>query len=231
MFELRKIIIMSLLFLPLSMGYAQTDSSDEENPITDPVLLEKLRQIDTMEKLLEITRSDSITTGALNDEREEKFIDARDRQKALLDEAKARLTLEEERAVRLQKQFEENEKILEEISETLRIRIGNFGELFGVVRQVSGEAIATLKNSLVSIQYPGRGEGLAELAETRNLPSIDQMKNLLVILLEEMTKSGNVERFDSEVILPGGSISDAEIVRVGVFNAITEDYFLKFIPA
>ena len=68
------------------------------------------------------------------------------------------------------------------------------------------------------------------MAETRNLPSIDQMKNLLVILLEEMTKSGNVERFKSEVILPGGSISDAEIVRVGVFNAITENFFLKFIP-
>ena len=149
MFKIRKIIIISLLLLPVSIGYTQSESSDEENPITDPVLLEKLRQIDTMEKLLEITRSDSITTGALNDEREEKFIDARDRQKALLDEAKARLTLEEERAVRLQKQFEENEKILEEISETLRIRIGNFGELFGVVRQVSGEAIATLKNSLV----------------------------------------------------------------------------------
>ena len=230
MLKLRKILIMSLLLVPLSIGYTQTDSDDEENPITDPVLLEKLKQIDTMEKLLEITKSDSITTGAMNVEREEKFIAARDRQKALLEEAKARLTLEEERAVRLQKNFEENEKILEEISETLRIRIGNFGELFGVVRQVSGEAIATLKNSLVSIQYPGRGEGLAELAETRNLPSIDQMKNLLVILLEEMTKSGNVERFDSEVILPGGSISDAEIVRVGVFNAITEDYFLKFIP-
>ena len=99
------------------------------------------------------------------------------------------------------------------------------------MRQVSGEAIATLKNSLVSIQYPGREEGLSELAETRNLPSIDQMKNLLVILLEEMTKSGNVERFDSEVILPGGSISDAEIVRVGVFTEVTENFFLKFVPA
>ena len=107
MFKLRKIIIISLLLLPISIGYTQSKSSDEENPITDPVLLEKLRQIDTMEKLLEITRSDSITTSAINDEREEKFIDARDRQKALLDEAKARLTLEEERAVRLQKQFEE----------------------------------------------------------------------------------------------------------------------------
>ena len=41
---------MSLLLLPLSMGYAQSDSSEEENPITDPVLLEKLKQIDTMEK-------------------------------------------------------------------------------------------------------------------------------------------------------------------------------------
>ena len=181
MLKLRKILIMSLLLVPLSIGYTQSDSDDEENPITDPVLLEKLKQIDTMEKLLEITKSDSITTGAMNVEREKKFIDARDRQKALLEEAKARLTLEEERAVRLQKNFEENEKILEEISETLRIRIGNFGELFGVVRQVSGEAIATLKNSLVSIQYPGRGDGLAELAETRNLPSIDQMKNLLVL--------------------------------------------------
>ena len=151
---------MSLLLVPLSIGYTQSDSDDEENPITDPVLLEKLKQIDTMEKLLEITKSDSITTGAMNVEREKKFIDARDRQKALLEEAKARLTLEEERAVRLQKNFEENEKILEEISETLRIRIGNFGELFGVVRQVSGEAIATLKNSLVSIQYPEEARDL-----------------------------------------------------------------------
>ena len=230
MIKLRKLIFIALLMAPLSILHAQSDSSDEENPITDPVLLEKLKQIDTMEKLLEITKSDSLTTGVINEEREEKFISARDRQKTLLEEAKARLLLEEERSVRLQKKFEDNEKILEEISETLRIRIGNFGELFGVVRQVSGEAIATLKNSLVSIQYPGREEGLAELAETRNLPSIDQMKNLLVILLEEMTKSGNVERFDSEVILPGGSISDAEIVRVGVFTAVTENFFLKFVP-
>ena len=230
MIKLRKLIFIALLMAPFSILHAQSDSSDEENPITDPVLLEKLKQIDTMEKLLEITKSDSLTTGVINEEREEKFISSRDRQKKLLEEAKARLSLEEERSVRLQKKFEDNEKILEEISETLRIRIGNFGELFGVVRQVSGEAIATLKNSLVSIQYPGREEGLAELSETRNLPSIDQMKNLLVILLEEMTKSGNVERFDSEVILPGGSISDAEIVRVGVFTAVTENFFLKFVP-
>ena len=222
--------LLAVLVLLLSFGVVAQEESESVEGILDPVLLEKLKNIETMEKLLEITKTDSITTGMINEEREEKFLSARNSQRELLEEAKIRLDQEEERSVRLQKEFEENEKVLEEIGETLRIRIGNFGELFGVVRQVSGEAIATVKNSLVSIQYPGREESLAELAETRNLPNINQMKGLIVTMLEEMTKSGNVERFNSQVILPGGSIADAEVVRIGVFNAITESFFLKFIP-
>ncbi len=222
--------LLSVFVLLLSFGVVAQEESESVEGILDPVLLEKLKNIETMEKLLEITKTDSITTGMINEEREEKFLSARNSQRELLEEAKIRLDQEEERSVRLQKEFEENEKALEEIGETLRIRIGNFGELFGVVRQVSGEAIATVKNSLVSIQYPGREESLAELVETRNLPNINQMKGLIVTMLEEMTKSGNVERFNSQVILPGGSIADAEVVRIGVFNAITESFFLKFIP-
>ena len=221
---------LSVIVLLISFEVFAQEENQPVEEVLDPVLLEKLKNIETMEKLLEITKTDSITTGMINEEREKKFLSARNRQRALLEEAKIRLNQEEERSVRLQKEFEDNEKVLEDIGETLRIRIGNFGELFGVVRQVAGEAIATVKNSLVSIQYPGREGSLAALAETRNLPSIDQMKGLIVTMLEEMTKSGNVERFNSQVILPGGSISDAEVVRVGVFNAITENFFLKFIP-
>jgi len=221
---------LSVIVLLISFEVFAQEENQPIEEVLDPVLLEKLKNIETMEKLLEITKTDSITTGMINEEREKKFLSARNRQRALLEEAKIRLNQEEERSVRLQQEFEDNEKVLEDIGETLRIRIGNFGELFGVVRQVAGEAIATVKNSLVSIQYPGREGSLAVLAETRNLPSIDQMKGLIVTMLEEMTKSGNVERFNSQVILPGGSISDAEVVRVGVFNAITENFFLKFIP-
>ena len=222
--------LLSVFVLLLSFGVVAQEGSEPVEEVLDPILLEKLKNIETMEKLLEITKTDSITTGMINKEREDKFLSARNRQSELLEEAKIRLNQEEERSVRLQKEFEDNEKVLEDIGETLRIRIGNFGELFGVVRQVAGEAIATVKNSLVSIQYPGREEALAALAETRNLPNINQMKGLIVTMLEEMTKSGNVERFNSQVILPGGSISDAEVVRIGVFNAITENFFLKFIP-
>ena len=219
-----KYISILLVLMAINMPLV---AQEEVEVITDPVILEKLRNIETMQKMLEITRSNNIQISIENTERERKFIEARDQQESLLNDAKKRLQEQEDRSVRLQKEFEDNEKILEEIGETLRIRIGNFGELFGVFRQVTGEVIATVKNSIVSLQFPNREESLTQLAENKGLPTIDQMKSLVVSMLEEMTQSGRVDRFDGQVVLPGGSIADAEIVRVGVFNAITEDFFLK----
>ena len=208
----------------------QLGAQEEQELPTDSAISEKLKNIQTLEQLLAITENDSQVSNVINNQREEKFLAARDRQQLLLDQAKARLDQEEKRSIRLQKQFEDNEKTLEDIQETLRIRIGNFGELFGVVRQVAGEAIAVIKNSIVSLQFPNREKILTGLAETRGIPSIEQMHDLKVELLREMSQSGQVQRFQKQVVLPGGSIVDAEIVRVGVFNAITENFFLQFVP-
>ena len=223
-----RLIISFLLFI-LTIS-VQLNAQEEQEFPTDPVMSEKLKNIQTLEQLLEITENDRQASGVINDQREQKFLAARDRQKFLLEQAVARLDQEEKRSVRLQKQFEENEKTLEDIQETLRIRIGNFGELFGVVRQVAGETIAIVKNSIVSLQFPNREKNLTGLAEARGIPSIEQMHGLRVELLREMSQSGQVQRFQKQVVLPGGSIVDAEIVRVGVFNAITENFFLQFVP-
>ena len=223
-----RLIISFLLFI-LTIS-VQLNAQEEQEFPTDPVISEKLKNIQTLEQLLEITENDRQASGVINDQREQKFLATRDRQKFLLEQAVARLDQEEKRSVRLQKQFEENEKTLEDIQETLRIRIGNFGELFGVVRQVAGETIAIVKNSIVSLQFPNREKNLTGLAEARGIPSIEQMHDLRVELLREMSQSGQVQRFQKQVVLPGGSIVDAEIVRVGVFNAITENFFLQFVP-
>lgn len=223
-----RLIISFLLFI-LTIS-VQLNAQEEQEFPTDPVMSEKLKNIQTLEQLLEITENDRQASGVINDQREQKFLAARDQQKFLLEQALARLDQEEKRSVRLQKQFEENEKTLEDIQETLRIRIGNFGELFGVVRQVAGETIAIVKNSIVSLQFPNREKNLTGLAEARGIPSIEQMHDLRVELLREMSQSGQVQRFQKQVVLPGGSIVDAEIVRVGVFNAITENFFLQFVP-
>ena len=223
-----RLIISFLLFI-LTIS-VQLNAQEEQEFPTDPVISEKLKNIQTLEQLLEIIENDRQASGVINDQREQKFLAARDRQKFLLEQAVARLDQEEKRSVRLQKQFEENEKTLEDIQETLRIRIGNFGELFGVVRQVAGETIAIVKNSIVSLQFPNREKNLTGLVEARGIPSIEQMHDLRVELLREMSQSGQVQRFQKQVVLPGGSIVDAEIVRVGVFNAITENFFLQFVP-
>ena len=223
-----RLIISFLLFIVTIS--VQLNAQEEQELPTDPVISEKLKNIQTLEQLLEITENDRQASGVINDQREQTFLATRDRQKFLLEQAVARLDQEEKRSVRLQKQFEENEKTLEDIQETLRIRIGNFGELFGVVRQVAGETIAIVKNSIVSLQFPNREKNLTALAEARGIPSIEQMHDLRVELLREMSQSGQVQRFQKQVVLPGGSIVDAEIVRVGVFNAITENFFLQFVP-
>ena len=225
----RASLMVSFLLFILTIN-TQLGAQEEQELPTDPAISEKLKNIQTLEQLLAITENDSQVSNVINNQREEKFLAARDRQQLLLDQAKARLDQEEKRSIRLQKQFEDNEKTLEDIQETLRIRIGNFGELFGVVRQVAGEAIAVIKNSIVSLQFPNREKILTGLAETRGIPSIEQMHDLKVELLREMSQSGQVQRFQKQVVLPGGSIVDAEIVRVGVFNAITENFFLQFVP-
>ena len=222
-------LIVSFLLFILTTN-TQLIAQEEQGLPTDSAISEKLKNIQTLEQLLAITENDSQVSSIINNQREEKFLAARDRQKLLLDQAQARLDQEEKRSTRLQKQFEDNEKILEDIQETLRIRIGNFGELFGVVRQVAGEAIAVIKNSIVSLQFPNREKNLAGLVQTRGIPSIEQMHDLKIELLREMSQSGQVQRFQKQVVLPGGSIVDAEIVRVGVFNAITENFFLQFVP-
>ncbi|GIT35278.1 MAG: hypothetical protein Ct9H300mP4_15970 [Gammaproteobacteria bacterium] len=222
-------LMVSFLLFILTMN-TQLGAQEEQELPTDSAISEKLKNIQTLEQLLAITENDSQVSNVINNQREETFLAARDRQQLLLDQAEARLDQEEKRSIRLQKQFEDNEKTLEDIQETLRIRIGNFGELFGVVRQVAGEAIAVIKNSIVSLQFPNREKILTGLVETRGIPSIEQMHDLKVELLREMSQSGQVQRFQKQVVLPGGSIVDAEIVRVGVFNAITENFFLQFVP-
>jgi biopolymer transport protein ExbB len=186
------------------------------------------QQVNSLDDLLQAVREDSRQNGVANKEREQRFTAARDRQGAMLDEVKTAVVREERRSVALKDNFDANEQALTELEESLKIRIGNFGELFGVVRQVSGDTKGIIENSLVSAEFPGRDVLLTRLGQSRGLPSIRDLHQLRVLLLEEMTESGKVSRFSTEVIQADGVASPAEVVRVGVFNAVSGDRFLKY---
>ena len=163
-----------------------------------------------------------------NKQREARFQRERNSQRALLREAQGELTAEEQRSDRLTSAFTENEQLLTEMSDNLQVQVGNFGELFGVVRQVAGDTVGLVRSSLVSAQYPDRSDVATRLAQIKGLPSIEDLDALRILLFEEMVESGKVSRFPATIVTADGRDEQADVVRVGVHNLITGDRFLTY---
>ncbi|MEL6340750.1 MAG: MotA/TolQ/ExbB proton channel family protein [Myxococcota bacterium] len=159
--------------------------------------------------------------------REAEFVRDKNTQAKKLADARRALAAEEKRGETLEAQFEENEKALAELEETLRIRLGTLGELFGVVRASAGEANGLLQTSLTSAQYPGRAERLKDLAASTKLPSVDQLETLWFLLSQELVASGEIVKFEAPVDLAGGEEKTTTVARIGPFTAVSDGkYFV-----
>ncbi|GEA11772.1 MotA/TolQ/ExbB proton channel family protein [Alteromonas sp. KUL49] len=183
----------------------------------------------SLQELLEQVQQNRVSEARINQQREAEFQSARADKQALLRRAQAELKAEQDRGDRLQQQFSDNEVTLNDKAAELDQATGTLGEMFGVVRQASSEAYGRISTSIVSAQFPGRGEFLAKMSEeSRGLPNIAELEDLWFALQKEMTEGGEVVRFDAEVInLDGGSATQS-IVRVGTFNLIGEDGYLAY---
>jgi biopolymer transport protein ExbB len=164
----------------------------------------------------------------LNRRREEEFRRQKAEQQALLARAEGERARLEARSAELERIFQENERALAVLDEQLRGRLGSLGELFGVVRQVAGDTRSVVETSIASAQHPGRAAPLDEIAQSRKLPTVEQLKDLWYRLQHEMTESGKVVRFRAPVTLPDGSHEEREVVRVGVFSAVSDGQFLVY---
>ena len=120
----------------------------------------------TLEELAESVRQAADSEGKINKEREAEFLSDRNNQRNLLAQAKAQFQREEKRSDDLKSEYDRLERELAELSTTLQERMGNLGELFGIVRQSSGDIQAALNDSMVSAQYQGRDVFLSETGTT-----------------------------------------------------------------
>jgi biopolymer transport protein ExbB len=186
--------------------------------------------VESLDQLLQQVRQSRTQLSAENQAREQRFQQNRNEQQALLRQAQQELAAEEKRSDELTGQFNANELQLAELNETLRLQLGNFGELFGVVRQVSGDTVGLIRTSLVTAQDPGREELAERLAQVRGVPSMEELNALRALLTEEMVRSSKVARFDTTVTKPDGTSADETVVRIGVFNLISANGFLNYLP-
>ncbi|MGR8999235.1 MAG: MotA/TolQ/ExbB proton channel family protein [Gammaproteobacteria bacterium] len=183
-----------------------------------------------LDKLLSEIKQTQGAEGKINAENEARFVSDTDKQKQLLEAARAELGKQEEISSQLKAQLAKNTENTTQLGATLTDRSGSLVDLFAVARQVAGDLKADLNNSIISAQFPDRTGVLTAIADNKALPSMEQLEQLWFTLLQEMTESGKVVSYDGEILSAAGEPRKAKVVRVGVFNAMADGQYLRYLP-
>lgn len=186
----------------------------------------------SLDELLGMVKKSQILESQESKQREAQFARDKANQASLLAQAKATRQAEEARSSALEKKYAEQQIMVKQKRDQLTERLGSMRELFGHLTSTAGDLRSTLETSLVSAQYPNRGDFLDSLIEKMNgstkLPDIEEIERLWYEVQREMVETGRVVKFNGTVVKPNGEQSTQEIVRVGTYNLISNGQYLKF---
>ena len=184
----------------------------------------------SLDELLSKVEAIAKQESAANKQRETEFLQQKNQQQKLLNDARQALKKQQALSSTLRSRFNANEKKLAELEKDLHLRMGSLGELFGVVKQVAGDTRGVFDNSLVSAQIENRQDFLKDLAQRKAVPSTSELEQLWFLMQQEIVESGKVARFPAKVVSNDGKSKDSNVTRVGVFNAVSDGNFVRYIP-
>jgi len=181
-----------------------------------------------LDDLLKQVKNDRISEAKIDKKREAEFTSARADKQALLNKAKTALENQRTRNSRLTKEYAANEITLAQKAVELDNAQGTLGEMFGVSRAAAANAYGAIATSIVSAEYPGRGEVLDKIANSKAIPELEQLEELWFALQTEMTQSGEISKFTAEITNLDGSKSTESVTRIGTFNLVSANGFLTY---
>lgn len=185
----------------------------------------------SLDQLIDRVKAEARSERRHNLERERRFAEARDERLALVREAEAELADVRALADSLRQGYEDNQAQLRTLDSNLHSQSGELDELFEVARQLAGDSAGMVESSIVAAQSPARRDALLTIASAQTTPSIDDLEQFWITLLDEIRAAGRIERFEAPVIHPDGSESISEVTRVGTFNLIADGRYLKYLPS
>ena len=217
-YKLLPLFFITLLVFPVN---AEEEAEESANEPSSP------------SELLELVQKGQFADTAEQRERERKFRSEKNKQAKLLADAKAERARLEREAARLEQKFEANEALLVVAEAQLKERLGSLNEIFGHLAGLATEARNIFEQSLTSAQFgKDREEFLTKLAvkmgEGVALATIPELERLWFELQREINATGEVVRFNADVIALDGTVEEREVVRVGVFNAVSDGNYLTY---
>lgn len=212
--------LIKLIVIAASISGLSALGADTAEPVAPP---------NPLLNLLNDVRSHGVQERLVNERREAEFMQRRNEQQSLLEQAKAELAQQEALSEELRQNYDANEKTLSDMETSLKIEMGNIGEIFGTVRQVAGDMKAVFQESLITTQIPGREVFVADLAERKKLPNIQELEELWYEMFQETVESGRIVRYPAKILTPEGVEKEAMVTRIGTFNAISDGHFLRYL--
>ena len=217
-YKLLPLFFITLLVFPVN---AEEEAEEAANEPSNP------------SELLELVQKGQFADTAEQRERERKFRNEKNKQAKLLADAKAERARLEREAARLEQKFEANEALLVVAEAQLKERLGSLNEIFGHLAGLATEARNIFEQSLSSAQFgKDREEFLTKLAvkmgEGVALATIPELERLWFELQREINATGEVVKFNADVIALDGTVEEREVVRVGVFNAVSDGNYLTY---
>ena len=216
--KLLPLFVISLLVFPV---YAEEAAEDEFKDPSSP------------EELLELVQKGQFADTQEQRDRERQFRNEKNKQAKLLADAKAERARLEREAARLEQKFEANEALLVVAEAQLKERLGSLNEIFGHLAGLATESRNIFEQSISSAQFgKEREEFLTKLAvkmgQGVTLASIPELERLWFELQREINATGEVVKFTTDVIALDGTVEAREVVRVGVFNAVSDGNYLTY---
>jgi len=218
---MRSLIARLFLIGTLALGTTAAHAQDDQSAAEPKTLFELLEMV---KQGLEVEKAENIR-------REREFAAAKQDQERLLAEARTTLRNQEAVSQQLELSYNENEGRIGEKEALLAENLGQLGELFGVVRQVATDTSGQVWDSLTSSQLPPRKDLLDRLGRSKELPSTADLEALWYELQREMTEQGQVVRYRAPVLTAAGQVEERDVVRAGVFSAVSNGKYLVWEPA
>ena len=182
----------------------------------------------TLDQVLAAVRQERSDVSAENREREQRFLAQRNQQQAELTRVRNQVAAAEAESTRLEGVMEENQARIAELDAELASKQGEFQELFGAARTAAADLRTQVDASIISAQFPGRGVTLQELAQTEQLPTEDQLRDLWEIMIQQMAEQGKTATFNTQIVRANGETAEATVTRIGPFVAFSNGRYLTF---
>lgn len=190
------------------------------------------QQASSLADLLNMVENDRVAESDAYRQRLQEFEQNANRQEEILTTTNERITAEEATQAQLSDQFQANEITIADLRGVLRDRRGDLNELFGTLQGVAGDFLSNFQNSFVSAQYSGRSDELesiiARAGSTVEQLNVAEMERFWYFMHQELTESGRVVQYNGDVALPNGDTENRNIVRIGLFGAVSEGDYLNY---